>query len=200
VTVAIDGSAPVVSVTGVTNGASYPLGSLPTAACSTSDTLSGVAAQATLSMSGGNADGSGSFTATCAGAADKAGNSGSASVSYSVAYRWSGFFQPIDNLPTINSVKAGSAVPVKFSLGGNYGLNILAAGYPKSQQVACSGSAPIDEIEQTVTAGNSSLNYDATTGQYSYTWKTEKSWAGQCRVLNVRLIDGTEHTASFKFK
>ncbi len=200
VTVAIDRTAPSVSVTGVSNGASYPIGSVPTAACSTTDALSGVASVATLSISGGNADGSGSFTATCAGASDKAGNSGAASVSYSVAYRWSGFFQPIDILPTINSVNAGKAVPVKFSLGGNYGLNIFAPGYPASQQVACSSSAPIDEIEQTSTAGNSSLSYDATSGQYSYTWKTEKSWAGQCRLLIVRLIDGTEHTASFKFK
>ena len=30
--------------------------------------------------------------------------------------------------------------------------------------------------------------------------KTEKSWAGTCRVLTVTLIDGTTHTANFKFK
>jgi hypothetical protein len=200
VTVAIDRTAPVVSVSGVTNGASYPLGSVPAATCSSSDALSGVATEATLSISGGNADGAGSFTASCAGASDKAGNSGSASVSYQVVYRWSGFFQPIDNLPTVNSVKAGQAIPVKFSLGGDYGLNIFAQGYPKSQQVACDSGAPIDDIEQTVTAGSSSLSYDPTTGQYNYTWKTDKSWAGSCRLLVVRLSDGTEHTASFTFK
>jgi hypothetical protein len=32
-----------------------------------------------------------------------------------------------------------------------------------------------------------------------YVWKTEKSWAGSCRQLNVRLIDGTEHKANFRF-
>src|SRR5205814_1333048 len=89
-------------------------------------------------------------------------------------YAWAGFFQPIDNLPTLNSIKAGSAVPVKFSLGGNQGLNIFAAGYPKSQTVACASGAPTDDVEQTVTAGASSLQYDAATGLYSYTWKTEK--------------------------
>ncbi|MGH8468315.1 MAG: PxKF domain-containing protein [Gammaproteobacteria bacterium] len=31
-------------------------------------------------------------------------------------------------------------------------------------------------------------------------WKTSKAWAGTCRQLVVRLNDGTEHKASFKFK
>jgi len=31
-------------------------------------------------------------------------------------------------------------------------------------------------------------------------WKTEKSWAGQCRVLKVTLADGSEHTATFRFR
>ena len=85
VTVQIDKTAPVVTVTGVSDGASYTLGSVPAAACSTSDALSGVATQATASVTGGNGDGTGSFIATCSGASDNAGNSGSASVSYTVS-------------------------------------------------------------------------------------------------------------------
>ncbi|MEZ4734658.1 MAG: hypothetical protein R3E79_46800 [Caldilineaceae bacterium] len=85
-TVQIDKTAPVVTVTGVSDGANYTLGSVPTAACSTSDALSGVATQATISLSGGNPDGSGSFTATCSGATDNAGNSAvPVSVSYTVS-------------------------------------------------------------------------------------------------------------------
>lgn len=197
VTVAIDRTAPSVSVTGVSDGASYPIGSVPAAGCSTSDALSGVATAASLTISG---SGVGSFTATCAGATDKAGNTGSASASYTVAYRWSGFFQPVDNLPTANSAKAGQAIPVKFSLGGNFGLSIFAAGYPRVQKVDCGTSAAADEVEQTVTAGASSLSYDAATGQYSYTWKTNKSWAGSCRLLVIKLADGTEHAALFQLK
>ncbi|MEZ4664066.1 MAG: glycine-rich protein [Caldilineaceae bacterium] len=86
VTVQIDKTAPVVTVTGVSDGANYTLGSVPTAACSTSDGVSGVATQATISLSGGNPDGSGSFTATCSGATDNAGNSAApVSVSYTVS-------------------------------------------------------------------------------------------------------------------
>ena len=54
--------------------------------------------------------------------------------------------------------------------------------------------------EYTVTAGGSSLNYDTLADQYIYVWKTEKSWAGSCRQLQVQLNDGTLHTANFKFK
>ena len=38
-----------------------------------------------------------------------------------------------------------------------------------------------------------------TNGQYSYTWKTSKGWAGTCRQFQLQLIDGTLHTATFMF-
>ena len=114
-------------------------------------------------------------------------------------FNFSGFLQPVDNLPALNQVKAGQAVPVKFSLGGNQGLNILASGSPSSQAIACDSSASLDAIEQTVTAGSSSLSYDATTNTYTYVWKTDKSWANTCRQLKVTLTDGTVHVANFKF-
>ncbi|MEZ4681470.1 MAG: hypothetical protein R2932_45385 [Caldilineaceae bacterium] len=56
VTVKRDATVPVVVVTGVSDGASYTLGSVPTAACATSDATSGVATQATVSVAGGNPD------------------------------------------------------------------------------------------------------------------------------------------------
>ena len=116
-----------------------------------------------------------------------------------VIFKFSGFFQPVDNPPTLNTVKAGSAVPVKFSLNGDQGLSIFAAGYPKSEQIACDSTEPADGIEETVTAGGSSLSYDPTTDQYTYVWKTNKAWANSCRQFVVQLNDGTFHRANFKF-
>jgi hypothetical protein len=116
-----------------------------------------------------------------------------------VQYAFTGFFQPVDNLPTLNVMKAGSAIPVKFSLGGNYDLNIFAAGYPTSTTVTCGATAE-DAIEETVTADSSGLSYDANSGQYIYVWKTDKTWANTCRTLVVKLNDGTYHYANFKFK
>jgi len=116
------------------------------------------------------------------------------------SYNFTGFFQPIDNLPMVNAASAGSSIPVKFSLNGYQGLNIFAPGYPSSQQIACSGGAPVDAIEETTTAGSSSLNYDATTDRYIYVWKTERAWRGTCRQMIVKLKDASLHVASFQFR
>jgi len=117
-------------------------------------------------------------------------------------YAFTGFFQPVDNLPIVNVVKAGSAVPVKFSLGGNFGLNIFSGGAPGSGTITCNVNAPADTIETTVAAGNSSLSYDPTSNQYTYVWKTLSSWAGTCRQLVLNFNDGSTPTkrANFQFK
>ena len=201
-TVRIDTVAPVVTVTGVSDGAAYSPGSVPAADCTTADALSGVAVEATLTITGGNPDGTGTFTATCSGAVDNAANMADAvSVTYTVTqtFNFTGFFQPVDNTPTFNVVNAGRGIPVKFSLNGDQGLNILAAGYPLSQRITCPDSPAVDIVEQTVTASTSGLTYDAATDIYTYTWKTERSWAGTCRQLIVRLSDGTDHVALFRF-
>ena len=115
-------------------------------------------------------------------------------------HNFNGFLQPVDNLPTLNVVNAGKAIPVKFSLSGNKGLNIFAAGYPVSGQVACADNEPSSDIEETVSAGGSSLSYNASADQYTYIWKTDKVWKGTCRIIAVRLNDGSDHFAKFRFK
>jgi len=54
-------------------------------------------------------------------------------------------------------------------------------------------------VEKTVTSGGSSLSFDATTDQYNYVWKTDKAWAGTCRQLVVKFIEGTTQRANFQF-
>jgi hypothetical protein len=116
-----------------------------------------------------------------------------------VIFNFSGFFRPVDNDGVINTVKAGQSIPVKFSLSGDQGLSIFAASSPASQKVACDAGADLDALEETATAGSSGLSYDASIDQYNYVWKSDKAWAGSCRKLSVTLIDGTVHTANFKF-
>ena len=130
---------------------------------------------------------------------DKDGSTGRRVAMHTVIFNWSGFFRPVDNLPALNVVKAGSAIPLKFSLGGNKGLSIFAAGYPQSVQIACDTGAVLGGSEPTANPGGSSLTY-SNSGQYNYVWKTEKAWAGTCRQLVVKLIDGTTHPANFRFK
>ena len=113
-------------------------------------------------------------------------------------YNFTGFFSPVANPPTLNSVNAGKAVPVKFSLSGDKGLNIFAAGNPYSVSFNCNTNDPGVDVTETLNAGGSSLSFD--NGQYIYVWKTQSSWAGSCRQLILTLNDGTVHTANFKFK
>jgi predicted 3-demethylubiquinone-9 3-methyltransferase (glyoxalase superfamily) len=127
-----------------------------------------------------------------------------------LSYTFSGFFSPVDH-PEVatNKAKAGSAIPVKFSLGGDQGLDIFATGantttnetftYPTSTAMACDSTAQLDAIEETVTAGGNSFQYDSSLDQYTYVWKTDKTWAGTCRQLIVKLDDGTYHRANFQF-
>ncbi len=139
------------------------------------------------------------FTVT---ATDVSGNQTTATVNYTVGYRFSGFFQPVDDPPLLNVAKAGSSIPIKFSLDGDQGLGILAAGSPSTVAIGCGNAAPTDDVAvvPTDTPGKSGLSYSARDRQYTYVWKTQKSWSGTCRRLTVTLTDGTAHVANFKFK
>jgi probable HAF family extracellular repeat protein len=122
-------------------------------------------------------------------------------------YNFSGFSPPVDNEPTVNTLSTRTkkgAIPVKFSLSGNYGLNIYAAGYPSSRSITCpnKNSAIVDHVEETVapiSADSGDTTYDPKKDQYTFEWKTQESWKGTCRELNVKLNDGSEHKAIFKF-
>src|SRR5262245_47632179 len=131
-------------------------------------------------------DGVGSVTYQCT-ATDAAGNDGASAAAYSVIYNFSGFFQPVDNLPTFNRVNSGRNIPIRFSLAGDQGLNIFPTGYPTSRAITCDTAAPVDDVEETADAGPSGLHYDPSADQYTYSWSTRKSWSGTCRQLNIRL-------------
>lgn len=139
-------------------------------------------------------------------ATDNAGNQADPIIrNYSVQYAFGGWQQPVVSLPTRNVVKAGRGVPVKFTLGGDQGMDIFApvspgstAKAPTSANTTC-GTTTTDPVEETVTAGSSSLQYDASTGTYTYVWKTDSAWAGKCRTFNLNLKDGSTHSISFQF-
>jgi serine protease AprX len=92
----------------------------------------------------------------------------------------------------VNQPQAGSSFPVKFSLGGSYGLDVFAPGYPKSK--AC------DAADGTLESTSASEPFAYDSGQYKYVWKTDKSWAKSCRELVLRFADTTEQRSTFQFK
>lgn len=134
-------------------------------------------------------------------ARDRAGNT--TPVTYTVGYAFGGFGPPIDPL-AVNRVKAGSAVPVKFALSTQSGpVTDLSAVTAISSSASSSCEAPVPGATadpDTVSATLSSLKLDPTTGRFTYVWKTDRSWAGQCRVLTVALKDGSAHQVLFQLR
>jgi hypothetical protein len=86
---------------------------------------------------------------------------------------------------------AGRMLPIRFSLDGDEGLAIFAAGFPKVQP--CGGGA-------TTPAAGTGPTYDASTNTYQWNWNTDKAWAGTCRTLLIGLKDGTTHSVSVTFR
>jgi len=117
-----------------------------------------------------------------------------------VSYTWDGFYPPVEDAPTLNVVKAGSAVPLKFSLGGDKGLAVIAADSPASGPLGCATLDPAGDLRPAQAAGKTALTYDPASDTYTYVWKTDKAWAGTCRYLSLQLVDGTEHRAALQFK
>jgi hypothetical protein len=127
------------------------------------------------------------FTVT---AYDRAGNITRETHTYSVVYDFTGFATPAATYPIAASMKAGENVPLKFSLHGDQGLDIFAAGSP--------GWSPCGALDGP-TRANGTLTYNASADRYIYQATTSKTWAGSCRDLIVTLNDGTTYRARFSF-
>ncbi len=102
------------------------------------------------------------------------------------------------NRGTTTASLAGWSLQYASATGtGNLGASSAQLTEPKSTQIPCDSTAPVDGIETTVSADSSGLQYDPATDTYTYVWKTDKAWARTCRQLVLRLDDGTCHRADF---
>ncbi len=146
-----DATAPAVSVTGVSDGASYPAGAVPAAGCDTQDAMSGVAEQATATSAGGPI---GQITVTCAGAKDNAGNTGSQSVRYTV-------LDETDPTAAIDSPLDGQSVARNQVVSAQY----TCADEPGGSGIAsCTGTVPVGAAIDTATLGHRTFSVTATDG------------------------------------
>ncbi|GAA3707219.1 hypothetical protein GCM10022399_24940 [Terrabacter ginsenosidimutans] len=193
----VDTVKPVVTIGGVKDGATYTVGAAPTATASATDATSGLAAPASGSRTGGTANGVGTFTYTAT-ATDKAGNVGTATVTYKVVYGYGTtlFLQPVNDTAHQTGVatsvfNAGQNIPMKFQLKNAAGQVIQASTAPQwlNPVKGSSTAAAVNESAYTVTATSGSVyTWDGT--QYQYNWKTDKSMAGNYWRVGVSLDDG----------
>jgi hypothetical protein len=89
---------------------------------------------------------------------------------------------------------------MKFSLGGDHGLDVLTPGYPKSQQIACNSPAEVPGDATADSARPQRLKYRPRRDRYVFLWKTKRAWAGTCRQFVLGLDDGSGHRANFHFR
>jgi hypothetical protein len=205
----IDLTKPDVSVTGVSNGATYTTGNVPTPGCNTTDGLSGVKTHATVSVTGGTG-GFGTLTATCSGAVDNADNNQATttpvSVTYGVSAAFNGFLQPIDG-HSVNTGKFGRTYPIKWQLRDSSGAlisdttaQLLLTNMTGGQKAVTCGSFDLSDSDalETATTGGTSLRYDATSDQFIYNYKAPSS--GSCYIFAIRNADGlTTQQIDFQF-
>ena len=121
-----------------------------------------------------------------------------------------GFQAPVrEPYGELNEAEAGRTVPLRFTIPGATGLNVLMpTNSPFSRKVDCETLQVPSQDEpfitprefpiDTETPGNSDLTR-APNGVYHYNWKTEEDWVGTCRELVLTRLDGMQHRAFFQF-
>jgi hypothetical protein len=188
----VDTTPPVVVVLGVSNGATYILGAVPAASCSTTDSASGVAVAATVSITGGTSNGVGRFTATCSGAVDNAGNSAApVSVSYDVHYVFKGFLSPLKPGPNGGTFDAGDKLDLRWQLLNAQGRHIVTRSAIVVLQAAPNASCAIGGAGARFNlfpAAHAELELED--GGYEFDWKT-KGLSPGCYSILLTLDDGT---------
>ena len=130
---------------------------------------------------------------------DLAGHETTVSCPYIVAYRFDGFYPPVDGGGVLNVVKAGRAVPLKWRLTdvSDAPFTGLSTATVTVKSLDCSLGTSSDVVPET-TAGESGLQ-DLGDGLYQLNWKTPSSYAGSCKTMRLDLGEGVVHTALFKF-
>jgi hypothetical protein len=182
-------------------GASVAFGATPPAvSCAADDLTSGLASCAVTGYL--TTPGTHTLTAT---ATDRAGNSATASRTYTVqAWSIKGFYQPVDmtpsgSAPVWNSVRGGATVPLKFEVfnGATELTDPKVVVQPLGvAAVSCDGGTA-DDIE-VLASGGTALHYDTSSGQFVYNWQTPKTRG--CYKVTISTTDGSSLNAFFQLR
>ena len=106
-----------------------------------------------------------------------------------------GFDRPVDGGTTVNSVKSGRAVPLKWRLLDETGAPVIDLPSAKLTflRTSCDGGG-VDVVEETLSVGSGLQNNGD--GSYQLNWKTPS--VKGCGTLQLDVGDGVLHTAKFR--
>jgi hypothetical protein len=191
----LDHSPPLIDISAPSDGAQYELGATVNAHYSCRSATGVHLLSCEGSVPSGTAIDTGSIgTKTFAvNAGNEDGGTATLTRTYRVIYAFGGFDAPVDANGTIENAKAGDAIPLKFSLAGDHGLNVVAA--TSSQPASCADWSDLGPRE----IGNGKLSYSSTSDRYRYLIATERSWKNSCRTIELALADGTRHKLRVRF-
>ncbi len=108
-----------------------------------------------------------------------------------------GFLGPIHDGSVVH---AGDAIPIVFSLGGDQGLDVLAADSPSSVQTDCGHPGAPTGGDPASSQSDRGLIFHSWTGHYVFMWQTRKAWAGTCRTFVLGLRDGSVARLTVSFR
>ncbi len=117
-------------------------------------------------------------------------------------YTLNGFLPPANNLPTVNTGKAGRTYPIKWQMkdaNDNYvtNLNVLKSVTYKSTSCEEFTSDPSESIDS-ASAGGTELRYDSTANSFVYNWKSPE--IPGCYTLFVTFDNGQTIPGNFSLK
>ena len=202
VTVKRDAQAPEVTwAGGPADGGVYDFGdSVPGATCTATDEMSGVTDAGCTVAGGSSAVGTHTLTAS---ARDRAGNSTTIARTYTVRpWTLEGFLRPVTmGDGVVNTVKAGSTVPLKFDVrrGGSSGADVTGnVGSIVMKRVPCDGSDSAEPVTAIPDTGGTALRY--ADGQWIQNWATPATGKGSCYRVTLTTLDGSSISAGFLLK
>ena len=126
-------------------------------------------------------------------AADEYGGRTTLTRTYTVVYVFGGFDSPVSAAGVVEGAKAGEALPLKFSLQGDQGVDIVSGtSWQAASCVDWSSLAPL-------APGQGRLSFNGSLGRYLDVVTTDASWKGSCRTLDLQLADGSHHSVRVRF-
>jgi extracellular elastinolytic metalloproteinase len=109
------------------------------------------------------------------------------------AATFGGFHDPVNGAPAVNTVNAGSVVPVKFTLAGGGSPDI------DSQPVDCTTLVPTGAAPAPLD-GPGSTGLTQIGDEFHVNWQTDAAWAGSCRRITLRIPAAENAVAYFRFE
>ena len=159
------------------------------------DQISSSGSDLSCSPDSGSAFGLGTTEVQCR-ASDDLGTS--VTKTFTVLVRYPFEFTGKVGADTATTASAGTSLQIGFSLDGDRGLQAIVG--TSSTRIDCTTGTAIGDATPIAHSGSQGLTYQAGKGAYSETWKTDRTWHGQCHQLQITLADGTEHTARVEFR